>query len=69
MFYVYRNGEPCNDTITEDFVVDDLLYNGNYTNGIGVAFLDQAYDHQKLQPGDEVILILNENTKLLIIDC
>ncbi len=63
MFYVYRNGEPCNDTITDVFVVDDLLYNGNYTNGIGVAFLDQAYDHQKLKPGDEVTLRVSRITE------
>lgn len=63
MFYVYRNGEPCNDTITEVFVVDDLLYNGNYTNGIGVAFLDQNYAHQKLEPGDVVTLRVSRITE------
>ncbi|OQX73899.1 MAG: hypothetical protein B6D64_13395 [Bacteroidetes bacterium 4484_276] len=63
MFYVYRNGEPCNDTITEVFVVDDLMYNGNFTNGIGVAFLNQAYDHQKLRPGDTVTLRVSRITK------
>ena len=63
MFYVYRNGEPCNDTITEVFVVDDLIYNGNYTNGIGVAFLNQAYDHQKLKTGDIVTLRVSRITK------
>jgi hypothetical protein len=63
MFYVYRNGEACNDTISEIFVVDDLIYNGNYTNGIGVAFLDQSLAHQKLQPGDEVTLRLSRITE------
>ena len=63
MFYVYRNGEPCNDTITEVFVVDDVMYNGNYTNGIGVAFLDQSLDHQKLEPGDNVTLRVSRITE------
>jgi hypothetical protein len=63
MFYVYRNGAPCNDTITEVFVVDDILYNGNYTNGIGVAFLDQSADHQKLEPGDVVTLRVSRITE------
>jgi len=63
MFYVYRNGAPCNDTITEVFVVDDLLYNGNYTNGIGVAYLDQGAAHQMLQPGDEVTLRVSRITE------
>jgi hypothetical protein len=63
MFYVYRNGVPCNDTITEVFVVDDIIYNGNYTNGIGVAYLNQGYEHQKLQPGDEVTLRVSRITE------
>jgi len=63
MFYVYRNGEPCNDTISDVFVVDDVLYNGNYTNGIGVAFLDQSYEHQKLLPGDIVTLRVSRITE------
>ena len=63
MFHVYRNGQPCNDTITDVFVVDDLAYNGNYTNGIGVAFLNQAYRHQKLVSGDLVTLRISRITK------
>jgi hypothetical protein len=63
MFHVYRNGQPCNDTITDVFVVDDLAYNGNYTNGIGVAFLNQAYQHQRLFPGDLVTLRISRITR------
>jgi len=63
MFYVYKNGIRVNDTITDVFVVDDLLYNGNYTNGIGVGYLDQSMDHQKLNPGDTVTLQVARITK------
>jgi len=56
MFHTYRNGKLINDSIDAIFVVDDLLYNGNYTNGIGVNFLDQANDNEKLFPGDTITL-------------
>lgn len=56
MFHVYRNGELINDTIDQVFVVDDLLYNGNYTNGIGVGYFDQSNENEKLLPGDKVTL-------------
>lgn len=56
MFHIYRNGVLVNDTIDQVFVVDDILYNGNYTNGIGVGFLDQSNESEKLLPGDEVTL-------------
>lgn len=56
MFHVYRNGVLVNDTIDQVFVVDDILYNGNYTNGIGVGYLDQGRENEKLYPGDKVTL-------------
>ncbi len=63
MFHVYRNGALVNDTITDVFVVDDVLYNGNYTNGIGVGYLSQAYDNERLVPGDRVTLEVSRITK------
>ncbi len=56
MFHIYRNGELVNDTIDQVFVVDDILYNGNYTNGIGVGYFDQSRDNERLEPGDRVTL-------------
>ena len=56
MFHIYRNGVLVNDTIDQVFIVDDILYNGNYTNGIGVGFLDQSDENEKLFPGDIVTL-------------
>jgi hypothetical protein len=63
MFHIYRNGILINDTLDEVFVVDDLLYNGNYTNGIGVGFLNQGSEDEKLLPGDTVTLRVARITK------
>jgi hypothetical protein len=63
MFHVYRNNMLINDTIDEVFVVDDALYNGNYTNGIGVAYLNQANDNEQLFAGDIVGLRVSRITK------
>lgn len=56
MFDVYRNNTLITDTIDKKTVVDDQLYNGNYTNGIGVGFLNQARDSERVRPGDIITL-------------
>jgi hypothetical protein len=56
MFQTIINGKMITDSVSLLFVVDDLLYNGNYTNGIGVNFLDQTKDFEVLNPGDTVTL-------------
>jgi hypothetical protein len=56
MFDVFRNNKLITDTINKKTVVDDQLYNGNYTNGIGVGYFNQAREDQKLIPGDKVKL-------------
>jgi hypothetical protein len=63
MFHIYRNGTLVNDTIDQVFVVDDILYNGNYTNGIGVGYLDQSQKNQQLFSGDKVTLRVARITK------
>jgi hypothetical protein len=63
MFQVYRNDVLVSDSIDKIFVTDDALYNGNYTNGIGVAYLNQSRDDQKLLPGDKVTLKVSRITK------
>lgn len=63
MFHILRNGILVNDTIDQVLVVDDILYNGNYTNGIGVGFLDQSKADEKLVPGDKVTLRMARITK------
>ena len=52
MFNIFKNGELLTDTINNRIVSDDEFYNGNYTNGIGVGFLDQSYERQILRVGD-----------------
>jgi len=63
MFKLFRNNILVTDSINEIFVTDDLLYNGNYTNGIGVGYLNQARDDQKLVAGDKVTLQISRITK------
>lgn len=54
MFNIYKNGVWLTDTISNRFVIDDKFYNGNYTNGIGVGYLNQAYEREILHPGDTI---------------
>jgi hypothetical protein len=56
MFDVYRNNLLLTDTINKKTVVDDQLYNGNYTNGIGVGYFNQGRNNEKLVKGDVVKL-------------
>lgn len=63
MFETYINGRLVTDSISKVFVVDDLLYNGNYTNGIGVGYFDQSLDYEKLAIGDTVVLKTSRLTK------
>jgi len=52
MFNIFINGTLITDTLSTKTVVDDELYNGNYTNGIGVGYLDQGRAKEKVNPGD-----------------
>ena len=54
MFDIYKNGELITDTITKRIVVSDEFFNGSYTNGIGVGFLDQSKEREMLHPGDTI---------------
>jgi hypothetical protein len=54
MFNIYKNRDLLTDTITKRFVIDDQLFNGNYTNGIGVGYLNQENPRERLNPGDTV---------------
>jgi hypothetical protein len=52
MFNIYKNGILLTDTITKRFVTDDEFFNGGYTNGIGVGWLNQADEREKVSAGD-----------------
>jgi len=54
LFNIYKNNILMTDTITEPFVVDDKLYNGNYTNGITVGYLRDKKIGEKAYPGDTI---------------
>ncbi|HNQ82512.1 MAG TPA: DUF4249 domain-containing protein [Bacteroidales bacterium] len=54
MFNILINGKLVTDTINSRIVINDDFFNGNYTNGIGVGYLDQSKTDEILRPGDEV---------------
>jgi hypothetical protein len=54
MFNIFINDRLITDTLSERMVTDDEFYNGSYTNGIGVGWLNQAIGKEKVNPGDVV---------------
>jgi len=54
MFDIYKNDTLLTDTISEKQVVDDIFYDGGFTNGIGVGFLNQSRKDERLRPGDVI---------------
>jgi hypothetical protein len=54
MFNIFKNGILLTDTISKRFIVDDVFFNGSYTNGIGVGYLDQAKEREVLHTGDTI---------------
>ncbi|NVN93768.1 MAG: DUF4249 domain-containing protein [Bacteroidetes bacterium] len=63
LFNIYKNHVLLTDTITEPLVVDDKMYNGNYTNGIGVGYLRDEKPDEKAFPGDTIELEIWRITK------
>lgn len=63
LFNIYKNNKLMTDTITEPLVVDDKLFNGNYTNGIAVGYLRDHKIDEKANPGDTVELEIWRITK------
>jgi hypothetical protein len=63
LFNIYKNNKLMTDTITEPLVVDDKMYNGNYTNGIGVGYLRDRKPDEKTFPGDTIGLEIWRITK------
>jgi len=58
-FLVSKNKTLLTDTLNEWFVSDDKFYNGNYTNGLPVGYLDQGTADEAVVPGDTVGIELN----------
>ncbi|HOW32570.1 MAG TPA: DUF4249 domain-containing protein [Bacteroidales bacterium] len=53
-FMIYKNDGLLTDTITEWFVTDDKFFNGSYTNGAAVGYLNQSNPSEQLDQGDVV---------------
>jgi hypothetical protein len=58
-FLILRNQTLLTDSLDEWFVTDDVFFNGNYTNGATVAYLQQGASQESLSPGDDVSVEVN----------
>jgi hypothetical protein len=58
-FMILKNQMLLTDTLNEWFVTDDKFFNGNYTNGATVAYLQQGSAQEGLVPGDKVTVEVN----------
>jgi hypothetical protein len=63
IFDIFRNNILLTDTLSEKFVVDDILYNGKYTNGVTVGFLDNKHEDQQIKSGDTITLRMSSITE------
>ena len=58
-FLIIRNHVLLTDTLNEWFITDDKFFNGSYTNGATVAYLQQGSANEGLTPGDTVTVEVN----------
>ncbi len=58
-FMILKNRTLLTDTLNEWFVTDDKFFNGNYTNGATVAYLQQGSAKEGLAKGDTVTVEVN----------
>jgi hypothetical protein len=62
-FLVSRNEQMLTDTLNEWFVTDDRFFNGTYTFGTAIYYLDQSLVDERLVTGDRVTVELNTLSK------
>jgi hypothetical protein len=62
-FKIIKNGILQTDSLPEIIAQDDLFFNGKYTNGITVQFLDEAKEGEQVFPGDTITLEMLGITK------
>ncbi len=62
-FIIHKNDAPLTDSLSEWFVTDDKFFNGNYTNGVSVSFLNQGRDSEALRVGDKITVEVNSISK------
>jgi hypothetical protein len=53
-FLISKNDKMLTDSLYEWFVTDDKFFNGNYTNGAAIGYLEQSSPEQGLLGGDTV---------------
>lgn len=58
-FLILKNHRLLTDTLNEWFVTDDKFFNGSYTNGATVAYLQQGSAKEGLIKGDTVTVEVN----------
>ncbi len=63
MFQVLKNGELLTDSINKVWISDDRYFNGNYTYGALVGFLDPENPREAPQQGDTITLKMSRITK------
>jgi len=62
-FLVTKNSKMLTDTLNEWAITDDRFFNGNYTNGLPVGYLDQGEADQVVTEGDTVGAEINSIEK------
>lgn len=62
-FNIYRNGILMTDSLDKVSFVDDRLFDGNFTFGIGVNYFNNSYENQQFQIGDTVVMQMGGITK------
>lgn len=60
---IYRNGILMTDSLNKVSFVDDRLFDGNFTFGIGVSYFNNSYDNQRFRIGDTVVMQMGGITK------
>lgn len=58
-FLISRNDKMLSDSLNDWFVTDDKFFNGNYTNGATIAYLQQDSPDGGLVPGDKITVEMN----------
>lgn len=58
-FLISKNNKIVTDTLFEWFITDDKFFNGNYTFGATIGYLNQSVAEQRLMPGDIVTAEVN----------
>jgi hypothetical protein len=58
-FLLFKNQTLLTDTLNEWLISDDMFFNGNYTNGLPIGYLDQGSPEQGLKAGDTIIAEVN----------